>query len=111
MQMTSPIAEMSPRRKARLTGVLYLITIAMGVIAQGTIADRLVTRDAATTAANIVSHMSLYRLGFALFMIEMVAQVVMTMLFYELLKPVSRSASLVAAVVGVVGCGIKTLSR
>ena len=41
----------------------------------------------------------------------MVAQVIMTMLFYELLKPVSRTASLIAAVIGVVGCGIKALSR
>jgi hypothetical protein len=46
-----------------------------------------------------------------MYMIEMVAQVIMTMLFYELLKPVSRTGSLIAAVIGVVGCGIKALSR
>ena len=46
-----------------------------------------------------------------MYMIEMVAQTIMTMLFYELLKPVSRTWSLITAVIGVVGCGIKATSR
>jgi hypothetical protein len=103
---------MSPRLKARVAGVLYLITIVTGVIAQGFIADRMVNfSDASATAANILAHRDLFRFGFTLFMIEMLSQTVMTMLFYELLKPVSRSVSLLAAVIGVVGCGIKTMSR
>jgi len=35
----------------------------------------------------------------------------MTVLFYDLLKPVSRSASILAATFGLIGCTIKTLSR
>lgn len=35
----------------------------------------------------------------------------MTVLFYFLLRPVSRSGSLLAAVFSLVGCTIKTLSR
>ena len=42
------------------------------------------------TAANIVAHPDLFRFGYTMYMIEMTAQVIMTMLFYELLKPVSR---------------------
>ena len=92
--------------------MLYLVTIVAGIVAQGLIADRLVnTRDASATAANILAHKELFRFGFTLYMIEMVAQTVMTMLFYELLKPVSQSASLITAVIGVVGCAIKTMSR
>ena len=103
---------MSSRQKARMAGVIYLITIALGMVAQGGIADRLVKySDAAGTAANITAHEDLFRLAFALFMIEQVAQVIVSMLFYELLKPVSRTASLLAAVLGVVGSGIKALSR
>ncbi len=76
------------------------------------IAERLVNpTDAAVTARNIVAHADLYRFGFTMYMIEMVAQTVMTMLFYQLLKPVSRTGSLIAAVIGVVGCGIKAMSR
>jgi hypothetical protein len=103
---------MSPKRLSRLTGVFYLITIVAAVIAQGVIAERLVSSgDASLTAANILAHGDMYRFGFTAYMIEMVAQTVMTMLFYELLKPVSRTWSLIAAVIGVVGCGIKAMSR
>jgi hypothetical protein len=104
--------EMSPKAKARLAGVLLLITIIAGGIAQGYIAGTLIVAgDAATTASNILSHQSLYRLAFAIYLVEMACQIAMTMLFYELLKPVSKSASLLAATFGLVGCTIKTLSR
>lgn len=103
---------MSPKRLARVAGVFYLITIVAAIIAQGLIAQRLVnSTDASVTARNIVAHADLFRFGYTMYMIEMVAQTVMTMLFYELLKPVSRIGSLIAAVIGVVGCGIKALSR
>jgi hypothetical protein len=103
---------MSPKRMARIAGVFYLITIVAAVVGQGVIAERLVdSRDASVTAANIVARGDLYRFGYTAYMIEMTAQVVMTMLFYGLLKPVSRTWSLIGAVLGVVGCGIKALSR
>ena len=109
MRFTS---DMSPTRTARLAGVFYLITIVTAIIAQGFIAERLVNaRDASITAANIIAHPDLFRFGYSMYMIEMVAQTITTMLFYELLKPVSRTGSLIAAVIGVVGCGIKALSR
>jgi hypothetical protein len=41
----------------------------------------------------------------------MACQIAVTGLFYELLKPVSRSASLVAALISLVGIAIKTMSR
>ncbi len=95
-----------------MAGVLYLITIVAAIIAQGLIAERLVnSTDASVTARNIMAHPDLFRFGYTMYMIEMVSQTGMTMLFYELLKPVSRSGSLIAAVLGVVGCGIKALSR
>lgn len=105
-------AETSPRRFARLAGLLYLITIVAGIIAQGLIADRLVApADAATTAGKIMAHESLYRMGFTIYLIEMSAQIAMTVLFYYLLKPVSRTGSMLAATFGLVGCTIKTFSR
>jgi hypothetical protein len=110
--VTRVIAEMSPRAKARLAGAFYLLTILTGVFAQGFVSERLVVSgDAAATAANILSHESLFRLGFAVYMIEMVSQIVMTILLYELLKPVNKSVSMIAAALGVIGCGIKTFSR
>jgi hypothetical protein len=103
---------MSPKRMARLAGVFYLVTLVAAIVAQGLIAERLVnSRDASVTAANILAHGNLYRFGYTAYMIEMASQVITTMLFYELLKAVSRTGSLIAAVLGVVGCAIKALSR
>ena len=110
--MTERIAETSPRLKARITGVLYLVTMLTGIFAQGIVSERLVADgDAAATAANILAHKSLFQLGFAVFLIEMACQIAMTALFYDLLKPAGRSVSLVAAFLGLAGSVIKTFSR
>jgi len=106
------MTEMSPRTKARLAGAFYLLTILTGLFAQGFISARLIVPgDASATANNILSHDGLFRHGFAIYMLEMVCQVIMTVLLYDLLKPVNRSVSLLAAVLSLIGCGIKTFSR
>lgn len=103
--------EMSPKTKARLIGALFLLTMVGGGFAQGFVGGKLITGDPSATAANIVAHQPLYRLGFAIYLIEMACQIAMTVLFYELLKPAGRTASALAAVFGLVGCTIKTLAR
>src|SRR5437660_11338505 len=110
--MTERIAETSPRLKARVTGVFYLVTILTGVFAQGFVSRTLVVDgDAAATAANLLAHKSLFQLGFAVYLVEMACQIAMTALFYDLLKPAGRSVSLVAAFLGLAGCVIETFSR
>jgi hypothetical protein len=110
--MTERIADTSPRLKARITGVLYLLTILTGIFAQGFVSGRLVVDgDAAATAANILTHRGLFQLGYAVFLIEMACNIAMTALFYELLKPAGRSVCLLAAFLGFAGCVIKTFSR
>jgi hypothetical protein len=105
-------AEMSPRTKARFTGVVYLFYIVAGVFAQGFISDRLVVmRDPATTAANILGNQSMYRLGLTVYLIEMAGQIATAVLFYQLLKPVSRTGAMLAAAFELTGCGIKIFSR
>jgi hypothetical protein len=105
-------AEISPKAKARLAGFFLLVTVVLGIYAQGFISLRLVVPDdAAATAANILAHESLFRLAFALYLIEMTCQVTMTVLFYDLLKPVNKSVSLLTAILGLVGCTVKILSR
>ena len=91
---TEQIAKSSPQLKARLAGGFSLLTLVLAVFAQGFIAERLiVSGDAAATAANILSHEGLFRLGFAVYLIELACQITMTVLFYDLLKPVSKSVS------------------
>jgi hypothetical protein len=104
--------DMSPRMKARLAGLSYLVTIVAGLYAQGFIAERLFeSGDAAATAANILNHQSQFRTGFAVYLVEMTAQVTMMALMYELLKPVSKGAALLSTAFGFIGCTIKIVSR
>src|SRR5438874_7088412 len=106
------ITEASPRRMARIIGVLYLLTMLTGIFAQGFVSNRLVVfGDASATATNILTHKSLFQLGFTVYLIEMACQIAMTALFYDLLKPAGRSVSLLAAFLGLAGCIIKTFSR
>jgi Domain of unknown function (DUF4386) len=104
--------ETSPRLMARIAGVLYLLTILMGVFSAGFATGRLVVNsDAAATANNILAHRGLFQLAFAVYLIEMACQVALTALFYALLKPAGKSVSLVAAFLGLTGCVIKTFTR
>ena len=110
--MTERISETSPRFKARSAGALYLITVLAGVVAQGFISEKLVVAgDAAATAANILTHQSLFQAGFSIYLVEMACQVAMTAVMYDLLKPAGRSVSLLMTALSLTGCIIKAFSR
>jgi hypothetical protein len=105
-------ADMSPRTKGRIAGVVYLLYVIAGVYAQTFISDHLVAwHDAATTASNILANQSLYRVGFTVYLLEMAGQIATVVLFYQLLKPVSRTGAMLAAAFELTGCGIKIFSR
>jgi hypothetical protein len=102
----------SPKAVARAIGALYLLTVALGAFAQGFIADRMIVpSDAAATVVNILANEPLYRLVFALYLVEMGCQVGMTVLFYDLLRPVGWRLAMVTMVFGLVGCSVKIVSR
>jgi Domain of unknown function (DUF4386) len=97
--MMERIAEASPRLKARIAGVLYLLVFVAAPFAEFFVRGRLVVYgDAAATATNILAHEPLYRLGLAAELITLACDAAVALIFYELLKPVSRSLSLFAAV-------------
>ena len=102
----------SPRTVARIAGALFLLTILTGGLAQGLVSERLIDpTNAAATARSILGHPSLCHFGFAMYLVEMACQVAMTAVFYHLLRPVGRNLSLLAALMGLTGCVIKTFSR
>ena len=110
--MTNVLAETSPSTRGRILAALYLFVIVAGIISHAFLSDGLVVSDdAAKTAANIAANESLYRLGFTVFMLEMIAQALATMMFYDLLKPVNRSLARASMIIGLTGCGIKTMAR
>jgi hypothetical protein len=83
-----------PDRKARLAGFLYLICIISGFCAESLVRNKLVVYDdAALTAHNIIASPSLYRLGFLADLVSFTSGIAIAILFYELLKCVSRPAA------------------
>jgi hypothetical protein len=106
------MSQTSPRLVGRMIALLLLFLILCGVFAQGFVANRLiVSGDAAATAANLVAHPDLYRLSFTVFLLEMVANVANTALFYVLLRPVNRTIALTATFIDLAGGVMKTFAR
>ena len=107
--MTNGIA---PRSVGRWIALLMLTTIVGGVIAQGFVSERLIDfGDAATTAANVLANKGLLRTGFAIYLVEMAAQMSTAALWYVLLRPVNRGAAIAAAFIELGGCVVKATAR
>jgi hypothetical protein len=97
----------SPQFKARIAGVIYLVTIVTGIFGEGFVRGQLVVDGgAAATATNILAHESLFRLGFVAVLVGTACYVAVTALLYALLKPVNPSLSLHAAFFSLVGCAV-----
>jgi hypothetical protein len=110
-EMTDRIAETSPRFKARMAGVFQLLEALTAASPGVFILDRLVVSgNAAATAANILGHERLLWLGFASSLFGVAFHIAWALLMYELLKPVNRTLSLLAAFVILVGCAIQALT-
>jgi hypothetical protein len=103
-EMTKRIAEVSPRLKARIAGLCYLLMLPTGGVAMWVRGRFIVKRDAAATAANILAHEPWFRLAFAGDLLVVVIYIVFTALLYDLMKPVNRSVSLLAAFFSLTGC-------
>src|ERR1700687_439971 len=109
--MMERIAEASPRFKARMAGVCQLLEAVTAAFGQVIVRDRLVVAgNAAATAANMLGHERLFWLGFASSLIGVAFHIAWALLMYELLKPVNRSISLLAAFVILVGCAIQAVT-
>jgi len=101
------IAKSSPAIKARLAGILYLISGMAYSYADGNVHSKiLVSGDAAATAHNILANGRLLQLSFAYNLISAVLYLTVTLLLYDLLRPVNRSISLLAAFFSMAGCVI-----
>lgn len=96
--MTAQTDAISPVVYIRTAGILYLIIILCAGFSEGFVRSTLIVPgDAATTAANIVASERLFRIGFVTDLIAFLCDAVVAILFYLLLKPVSKTLSMVAA--------------
>jgi hypothetical protein len=82
------IAEASPRLKGRVAGIFYLLAVLTAAFAEGFVRGRL-----------------LHAVG----LIPVASFVVVTLLVYQLFKPVNRSLALLAAVCNLVGLTFEAL--
>ena len=106
--MTDRTVETSPQLYARIGGVLYLIIIVVGLCGEAFVRDRLtVSGDAAATAANIISHESLWRFHIAAEIFLLICAIALLFILFVLLKPVSRDLALLAAFFNLVSIGIE----
>ena len=109
--MTEQITEASPRFKARMAGVFQLLEALTATFGEVIVLGRLVVAgNAASTAANILGHERLFWLGFASSLIGVACHIAWALLLYDLLKPVNRLLSLLAAFVILVGCAIQAIT-
>jgi len=103
--------EWSPRAKARLAGVfeaLEGLTSAFGQV--NVLGGLIVVGNATATAANILKHETLFRLGFASSLLGVAFHLGWAFLFYQLFRPVNKSISFCAAFVILVGCAIQAVA-
>lgn len=99
----------NPRLTSRIAGFFYLMNVAF---APGMIAIKkvFVANDAAQTAANLITHATIFQVGFAGNVIAIASYVVVTALFYQLFKPVDANISFLAACFGLMGCAVLAVS-
>ena len=108
--MTESITETSPLSQARAAGGLWWLCIVAGIVGFVAGGPLIVANDATATAANILAKESLFRLGFAADLISGLSYVGVTVFIYYVLKPVSRSLSLLGAFFGLAGVAIGGVS-
>jgi len=105
--MTDRTVEASPRPRARITGVVYLLYFLTAVLAVFLSRGLVVSGDAAATANHLLAHERLFRLSVAVGLIGTALYIAVTVLFYRLFKPVNKTVSLLAAFFSLVGCAIQ----
>ena len=110
--MTSRGIELSPQTSARIGGVLYLIIIVAGLLGELLIREKLVVPGNATaTFDNIRSFEFLWRLGIAANLFHLACSVALALIFYVLLRPVSRDLALLAVLFNLVAITLESASK
>lgn len=90
--------ELPDQKWARTAGFLYLLIILCGITAEVVVRSALVIQgDPMASMENIQNSTGLYYLGFVLDVVMLLCDVAIAVLFYHLLKHVSKTLALMAA--------------
>jgi hypothetical protein len=97
---------------SKAAGVLLLISLVAGGFGEAYVPSRLiVSSDATATAQHFKAFESLFRMGFAGYLLEAVCDVGLALIFYVLLRPVRKEIALLAAFFGLVGTAVFAASE
>ena len=106
-EMTDRLGARSAQNYARLAAVLMVATVFAGGFGEAYAPSQLiVATSAAETAANLRSSPTMFRAGFAAYLIEALCDVALAWIFLILLRPVHRELALLAAFFGLVSTAI-----
>jgi hypothetical protein len=89
--------DITQKHAARIAGLGYLFIIVLGVFAHFFVFQNLIiTGDATATANNIIAAESLFRVGIISFIVMLIADVIVAIMLYVLLKPINHGLALLA---------------
>jgi hypothetical protein len=101
----------APQVYARFGGGLYLVIIALGIVAQVVVRDQLIVPgDAAATAQNLTAMQPLWRLGMAAEAVAVLCTLALAMIYFALLRPVSLELSILALLLRVVSVAVQAVA-
>jgi tetratricopeptide (TPR) repeat protein len=107
--MTQPFEQTSPRFRVNIAIVLFLATVLTGGAAAFVRWRLVVPGDAISTATNILAHEPLFQMLLAADLISITCYLAMTLLFYQLFKPVNKGLALLTASFSLLSCVIVAL--
>ena len=97
---------------ARTAGVLGLVSVLAGGFGEAYVPRRLVEAgDAAATAANILGAESLFRWGFAAYLVEALCDAGLTLLFYLLLRVVRKDLAVLSVFFRLLGTAVFAMAQ
>src|SRR5437868_2290977 len=101
----------SPKRLARIAGVLYLLVGIFGGFAEGFVYPKVyVVGDAATTASNLLANSALVRMGVVADLFNATVWIFLALTLYLLLKHVHKSVERAMVVLVAIGASIVCLN-
>lgn len=108
--------EVSPRARARITGVVYLLYFVFAIVGEvflqqaGMSSISPNTGNPAVLARNLLGHQAALQTGVALGLISVALYVAVTTLFYVIFRPVSSTIALLALTAGLIAMAVTAVA-
>ncbi len=91
--------KISSKKLARITGIFYFLIIFCGLFGSMVVRGNIINpTNQELTLQNLINNESMYRIGFMCDFIMVLSDVVISLLFYFLLKPINQSLALFATI-------------